>query len=321
MDRYEVVRPVGQGAYGIVLRAKTKEIGRTVAIKKMTVTSRNQLQILRELCALRNLHHPKVLKLLDVFCSRDSLSLVTEFIPFNLSNIISDPHRPQEEYFLRFFFRQIVDGMKYIHSLYIMHRDLKPENILVTSHNQVKIADFGQACLFYPGEDREYEENVATRQYRAPELLFGCRHYTPAVDIWALGCILAEFVNVFPLFPGNSDIEQITRIFSVLGTPSEHTWPSWTTMPDAGKLMFENDAPADGMRIAVHTTNSSLLDLVKRQVCLESSWRWTAAQLLTHPFLTENVREIPLVLQYRPRRQRSTSIPRRLPFLRIGPRI
>ncbi|ETN79546.1 kinase domain protein [Necator americanus] len=195
----------------------------------------------------------RVLKLLDVFCSRDSLSLVTEFIPFNLSNIISDPHRPQEEYFLRFFFRQIVDGMKYIHSLYIMHRivkDLKPENILVTSHNQVKIADFGQACLFYPGEDREYEENVATRQYRAPELLFGCRHYTPAVDIWALGCILAEFVNVFPLFPGNSDIEQITRIFSVLGTPSEHTWPSWTTMPDAGKLMFENDAPADGIRIA-----------------------------------------------------------------------
>ncbi|KAL6738918.1 hypothetical protein Aduo_012414 [Ancylostoma duodenale] len=321
MDRYEIIRPVGQGAYGIVLRAKTKEGGKTVAIKKMTVTSRNQLQIVRELCALRNLHHPKVLKLLDVFCSRDSLSLVTEFVPFNLSDVIADSCRSQDDALLRFFFRQIVEGVKYIHSMDIMHRDLKPENILVSSHNLVRIADFGQACLYYPNEDKEYEENVATRAYRAPELLFGCRRYTPSVDIWALGCIAAEFVNGSPLFPGSSDLEQITRIFSVLGTPSELSWPSWGTMPDARKLIFENNTAAEGIRVAVHSTNSAVLDLVKCQVCMESNWRWSAAQLLTHPFLAEHLRENSSVLQYRPRRQRNTSVQRRLPRLRIGPYI
>ncbi|VDO78513.1 unnamed protein product [Haemonchus placei] len=102
MDRYEILRPAGQGAYGIVLRARIKESGKTVAIKKMTVTSRNRLQILRELCALRNLHHSKVLKLVDVFCSRDSLSLVTEFVPYHLNDIITDPGRPKDDRFLRF---------------------------------------------------------------------------------------------------------------------------------------------------------------------------------------------------------------------------
>ncbi|CAJ0602878.1 unnamed protein product [Cylicocyclus nassatus] len=319
MDRYEIVRPVGQGAYGIVLQAKRKEDGRTVAIKKMTVTSRNQLQILRELCALRNLHHPKVLNLLDVFCSRDSLSLVTEFVTFNLSDIIADSQRPQDDRFLRFFFRQILEGIKYIHSVDIMHRDMKPENILITSRNAVKIADFGQACLYYRDEkDREYEENVATRHYRAPELLFGCRTYTPSVDIWAVGCILAELINSSAIFSGNSDLEQITRIFSIMGTPSEQTWPSWHTMPDAGKLIFENNADMEGLDKAVHTSNPTLLDLVKCQISLESSWRWEAAQLLSHPFMEESSQE-EAVLQYQPRKCRSNIMPRRLPRLRIGP--
>lgn len=249
MDRYDIVGPIGQGAYGIVLRAKIRESGKIVAIKKMTITSRNQLQILRELCSLRNLHHPKILKLIDVFCSRDSLSLVTEFVPFHLNDVITDPARPQCNGLLRFFFKQIVEAVKYIHSQGIMHRDLKPENILVSSQNLIKIADFGQACLYFPSEDREYEENVATRQYRAPELLFGSRKYTPSVDIWALGCILAEFINTSALFPGHSDLEQISLIFSALGTPSEQTWPSWNTMPDASKLIIDSVKPMNDLSI------------------------------------------------------------------------
>ncbi|KAK5986727.1 Protein kinase domain-containing protein, partial [Trichostrongylus colubriformis] len=163
---------------------------------------------------------------------------------------------------------------------------------------------------------------VATRQYRAPELLFGSRKYTPSVDIWALGCIVAEFVNAAPLFPGHSDLEQISRIFSVLGNPSEQTWPSWNTMPDATKLVFDNIAPVEDLRVVVHTTNLTLIDLFKRQVCLESNWRWSAAQLLTHSFFTaELVHDRQTVLQYRPRRERSSSVHRRLPRLRIGPHV
>ncbi|KJH44728.1 hypothetical protein DICVIV_09252 [Dictyocaulus viviparus] len=155
----------------------------------MAITSRNKLQILRELCALRNLHHSKVLNLIDAFCSSDSLSLVTEFVPFHLNDVITDPMRPKCDNFISrqynraqstyefftkicfllyffghyvnliFFFEQIVEGVKYIHSMNVMHRDLKPENILVSAHNLIKIADFGQACLYFPNGDHEYEEN------------------------------------------------------------------------------------------------------------------------------------------------------------------
>ncbi|VDK80417.1 unnamed protein product [Cylicostephanus goldi] len=157
MDRYEIVRPVGQGAYGIVLQAKRKQDGRTVAIKKMTVTSRNQLQIVRELCALRNLHHPKVLKLLDVFCSRDSLSLVTEFVSFNLSDIIADPQRPQDDCFIRFFFRQILEGIKYIHSVDIMHRvcsDFHPDISVFSfiSHASTCVLEILKKISVFDGE-------------------------------------------------------------------------------------------------------------------------------------------------------------------------
>ncbi|KAE9421033.1 hypothetical protein Angca_002165, partial [Angiostrongylus cantonensis] len=186
----------------------------------------------------------KILRLIDVFCSRDSLSLVTEFVAFHLNDVITDPGRPQCDEFLRYFFKQIVEGVKYIHSQGIMHRDLKPENILVSSQNLIKIADFGQACLYFPNDDREYEENVIANVFRAS--IISCRNkYTPSVDIWALGCILAEFVNTSTLFPGHSDLEQISLIFSALGTPSEQTWPSWNTMPDASKLIFDTVGPVD----------------------------------------------------------------------------
>ncbi|VDO71313.1 unnamed protein product [Haemonchus placei] len=109
---------------------------------------------------------------------------------------------------------------------------------------------------------RQRRVRVATRQYRAPELLFGSRRYTPSVDIWALGCILAEFVNASALFPGHSDLEQISRIFSVLGTPSEETWPSWNTMPDATKLIFDNMAPVEDVRIIGTYRFSIYLDFV-----------------------------------------------------------
>uniref|UniRef100_A0A1I7X9W5 Protein kinase domain-containing protein n=1 Tax=Heterorhabditis bacteriophora TaxID=37862 RepID=A0A1I7X9W5_HETBA len=210
----------------------------------------------------------------------------------------------------------MLEGVAYMHSLNIMHRDLKPENILVSCHNAVKIADFGQACLYYPNdENREYEENfvasalnigvidsntkissyntmierlvcVATRWYRAPELLFGCRRYTPSVDVWALGCVLAEFFICSPLFSGRSDIEQISRVFALLGTPGKTTWPSWKEMPDAGKLVFEESAPVEDWRTIVRGASPQLLEFLLCHLCLESQQRWTADSLLRHNYIS-----------------------------------
>ncbi|CAI4225516.1 unnamed protein product [Auanema sp. JU1783] len=253
MEKYQEEGRIGQGAYGVVIKARAKQSGQVVAVKKMSL-SRDRLIIVREICSLRNLCHPNILRLIDCFCSTDTISIVTEFVSFHLNDIFTDPRRPKDEQFARYFYAQILTGVAHIHSLNVMHRDLKPENILVTSLLVVKIADFGQACLYFPNEPhREYEENVATRWYRAPELLFGSRHYGPAVDVWALGCILTEFFNSTPLIQGRTDIEQISKIFSLLGTPTEQTWPSWSALPDSSKLVFEEQQPPQ--------TLSSLVDV------------------------------------------------------------
>ncbi|CAJ0568634.1 unnamed protein product, partial [Mesorhabditis spiculigera] len=156
-----------------------------------------------------------------------------------------------------------------------MHRDLKPENILVSHTNIVKIADFGQACLYFPDQpDREYEEQVATRWYRAPELLFGTRRYTPAVDLWATGCILAEFWNRCPLFTGRNDFDQIAKIFELLGTPTAENWPGWGSMPDSQKIIFEERYETENWSPIVPGASPQFIAVLKMQLRLCGTLRW-----------------------------------------------
>ncbi|VDK48815.1 unnamed protein product [Gongylonema pulchrum] len=121
---------------------------------------------------------------------------------------------------------------------------MKPENVLITSAGVLKITDFGQCCIYVPTDpDRNYDCQVASRWYRAPELLFGSTKYGPKVDEWACGCIFTEFYNGSPLFMGKNDIEQIGKLMSVLGAPSERNWSGWSTMPDCGKIVFSDAEP------------------------------------------------------------------------------
>ncbi|CAB07422.2 Protein kinase domain-containing protein [Caenorhabditis elegans] len=242
--RYETIQVAGRGAFGLVVIARDTLTSKRVAIKRIMVPNVSKVSLAREISCLRNLHHRNILKLLDCFPSADLMSIVTEEVPYTLGDIIKDKTRPKTEQFNRWYYTQILSGIAYLHSKEIMHRDIKPENILVTSRNVVKIADFGQACFYMPKDpNQEYDVNVATRWYRAPELLFGSKKYKPDVDIWAIGCILAELVRGKPIFPGRSELEQISIIFGVLGTPNEDNWPNWRTMPDANKLLFEPKEP------------------------------------------------------------------------------
>uniref|UniRef100_A0A8R1HZR3 Protein kinase domain-containing protein n=1 Tax=Caenorhabditis japonica TaxID=281687 RepID=A0A8R1HZR3_CAEJA len=203
-DRYETLQVAGRGAFGLVVIARDNF----------------------------------VLKYLDCFATADILSIVTEEVPYTLADVIKDTLKPKGENLNRWFYTQILSGIAYIHSKDIMHRDMKPENILITLRNIVKIADFGQACIYRKEvPDEEYELDVGTRWYRAPELLFGSQKYKPSVDVWAIGCILAEM--------GRSELEQISIIFGVLGTPSSENWPAWKTMPDAQKLLFFPKEPTN----------------------------------------------------------------------------
>lgn len=167
--------------------------------------------------------------------SSQIVSLVLEFVESNLKLVFEDTKRPLSDIIPRFYFTQIFYGISYLHQIGIMHRvnllsfnllfnsyehlkDLKPDNILISIKNRVRIADFGLACIFFPNEpEKSYEHQVATRWYRAPELLFGSSKYTPNIDIWAIGCILAEFFNGIPFFAVSKKIFLSSEEKRILG--------------------------------------------------------------------------------------------------------
>ena len=171
--------------------------------------------------------------LMDVIHQDKKLYLVFEFLDVDLKkHLDTHPHIGNDRRAVKGFVYQMCAGIAYCHSHRVLHRDLKPQNLLVDqSTNALKLADFGLARAFGIPV-RAYTHEVVTLWYRAPEILLGARHYSTPVDAWSIGCIFAEMINQAPLFPGDSEIDQLFRIFRVLGTPDDDTWPSVTTLPD-----------------------------------------------------------------------------------------
>ncbi|KFM61377.1 Cyclin-dependent kinase 20, partial [Stegodyphus mimosarum] len=163
-------------------------------------------------------------------------------MPTDLSILLRDTENPLTESQIKAYLIMLLKGVAYCHSVGIMHRDLKPANLLISSTGHLKIADFGQADLFGKKE-QNYSHQVATRWYRAPELLYGSRSYNEAVDLWAVGCIFGEMLNKFPLFRGENDIEQLCLVLQTLGTPTEEMWPEMTELPDYNKISFPEYEP------------------------------------------------------------------------------
>uniref|UniRef100_A0A7S2M7N5 Protein kinase domain-containing protein n=1 Tax=Zooxanthella nutricula TaxID=1333877 RepID=A0A7S2M7N5_9DINO len=226
--RYKIVEPMSHGAYGIVCSAEDKEVGERVAVKKIegvfehiTITKRT----LRELRILRHLQHENLMQVKNIFITGkktefEEIYVVSELMETDLattlrsSQPLSDDHR-------QFFLYQILRGMKYVHSAQVIHRDLKPRNLLVNSNCDLKICDFGLARVRFSdkGWVCPMTEYVCTRWYRAPEVLCSWTDYSCAIDIWSIGCILAEMHMRKPLYPGHNTQQQLDLIIGLLGSP------------------------------------------------------------------------------------------------------
>uniref|UniRef100_S4RRG1 Cyclin-dependent kinase 20 n=1 Tax=Petromyzon marinus TaxID=7757 RepID=S4RRG1_PETMA len=193
-----------------------------------------------------------------------------------------DSERPLSQAHVKSYMSMLLKGVAFCHNS-IMHRDLKPANLLISSMGHLKIADFGLARVFSNDGDRLYSHQVATRWYRAPELLYGARKYDEGVDLWAVGCILGELLNCSPLFPGENDIEQLCCVLRVLGTPNQHVWPEITELPDYNKIAFRENA-ALPLEEVVPDAPPEAVELLRRLLVYPSRQRIPASEALLHPY-------------------------------------
>ena len=217
-NKYEVIGVVGEGAYGIVYKCKNKETGKYVAIKKFKEVGDELVKktMKRELKMLQRLHHPNVVEFQDAFRRKGNLFLVFEFVDKNLLELLQEHPNGLDPNLIRHLIYQLCKSIKYLHEQNIIHRDIKPENLLITDKMESKRCDFGFARLVSETNEK-LTDYVATRWYRAPELLLSQGNYGKEVDYWAIGCIMGELVDGNPLFPGENELDQIHCIQKVLG--------------------------------------------------------------------------------------------------------
>ncbi|XP_062903016.1 cyclin-dependent kinase-like 2 isoform X4 [Mobula hypostoma] len=290
MEKYEYLGMLGEGSYGMVTKCRNKENGRIVAIKKFLEGDDDKFVkkiAMREIRLLKRLRHENLVSLLEVFKKKGRWFLVFEYMDRTLLDDLEQFPKGLDYSRVRSYLFQILRGLAFCHSHNIIHRDIKLENILVSERRVLKLCDFGFArTLAAPGE--VHTEYVATRWYRAPELLVGDSTYGKSVDVWAVGCLVTEMLTGEPLFPGDSDIDQLYLIIRCLGNLT----------PRHQELFYKNPLFA-GLRLPIITETKLLeerypkiplmvIDLVKKCLHIDPNKRSSCTELLEHEYFTKD---------------------------------
>ncbi|KAF7056058.1 hypothetical protein CFC21_063513 [Triticum aestivum] len=251
MEQYEKVEKIGEGTYGVVYKARDRATNETIALKKIRLEQEDEgvpSTAIREISLLKEMQHGNIVKLHDVVHSEKRIWLVFEYLDLDLKKFM----------------------------------DSCPE--FAKSPALIKLADFGLARAFGIPV-RTFTHEVVTLWYRAPEILLGARQYSTPVDVWSVGCIFAEMVNQKPLFPGDSEIDELFKIFRVLGTPNEQTWPGVSSLPD-----YKSAFPrwqAEDLATVVPNLEPVGLDLLSKMLRFEPNKRITARQALEHEYFKD----------------------------------
>ncbi|XP_039052109.1 cyclin-dependent kinase F-4-like isoform X2 [Hibiscus syriacus] len=282
MERYKIIKEVGDGTFGSVWRAINKLSGEVVAIKKMKKKyyTWNECVNLREVKSLRRMNHPNIVKLKEVIRENNILYFVFEYMEFSLYQLMKDREKLFSEVEIRNWCFQVFQGLAYMHQCGYFHRDLKPENLLVT-RDTIKIADFGLAREI--SSQPPYTEYVSTRWYRAPEILLQSYLYSSKVDMWAMGAIMAELFTLRPLFPGASEADEIYKICSVIGTPTRVSWPDGLNLARAINYQFPQ-FPGAHLSMLIPSASDDAINLITSLCSWDPSKRPMAAEALQHPF-------------------------------------
>ncbi|XP_029521750.1 mitogen-activated protein kinase 12-like isoform X1 [Oncorhynchus nerka] len=289
-ERYRELKQVGTGAYGTVCSAQDRRTGVRVAIKKLHRPFQSKLfakRAYRELRLLKHMKHENVIGLLDVFTSEISLDrfhdfyLVMPFMGTDLGKLMKMERLSQDR--VQFLVYQILKGLKYIHSAGIIHRDLKPGNLSVNEDCELKILDFGLARQ----TDTEMTGYVVTRWYRAPEVILNWMHYTQTVDIWSVGCIMAEMLLGKPLFKGNDHLDQLKEIMKITGTPTADFVTKLQSQDAKNYIRSLPKVPKKDLHLIFSKASSDAVCVLERMLLLDPERRVSASEALAMPFFSE----------------------------------
>ncbi|CAK9254689.1 unnamed protein product [Sphagnum jensenii] len=310
---YAAERVVGTGSFGVVFQAKCIETGETMAIKKVLQDKRYKN---RELQIMRLLDHPNIVQLKHCFFSTTDkdelyLNLVLEYIAETVHRIAKHYNRMNQRMpmvYVKLYTYQICRALAYIHgdSIGVCHRDIKPQNLLVNPHtHQIKLCDFGSAKVLVKGEPNI--SYICSRYYRAPELIFGATEYTTAIDIWSVGCVMAELLLGQPLFPGESGVDQLVEIIKVLGTPTREEIKCMN--PNYTEFKFPQIKSHPWQKVFHKRMPPEAVDLVSQLLQYSPNLRCTALEACIHPFFDElrdpnchlpNGRPLPPLFNFKP---------------------
>ncbi|KAI9486983.1 MAG: kinase-like domain-containing protein [Benjaminiella poitrasii] len=314
LDKYEIIGFISSGTYGRVYKAKSrnKDDHREFAIKKFKPDregdSHHYVGIsqsaCREIALCRELRHENIVALEEVLLEDKAIYMVFEYAEHDFLQIIHyhlhTERKPIAEVVVKSILWQLLNGVAYLHSNWVLHRDLKPANVMLTSDGVVKTGDLGLARLFNKPLQPLFngDKVVVTIWYRAPELLFGSRHYTKAVDMWAVGCIFGELLALKPIFKGEEvkmdgkktvpfQRSQLIKIFEIMGTPTKERWPTIDQLPDYNQLSSFPQCPNNLKQVYQMMLSPKKYDPEKRI---------TADKALSHPYFQEDPKPVMNVL-------------------------
>lgn len=281
---------VGSGTYGKVFKGVHVYTKSMVALKKIRMEGERDgfpVTAVREIKLLQSLQHDNIVKLHEVMVERNDCFMVFEYLSHDLTGILNHPTFKLQDFHKKDLAKQMFEGLDYLHRKGVLHRDIKAANILVSNEGQLKIADFGLARFYAKRRQLDYTNRVITIWYRSPELLLGETQYGPAVDIWSAACVLVEIFTRHAIFPGDgTEMNQLDKIYAVLGTPSKADWPGLTDMAWFELLrptIHRPDVLAEKYkeRVSPHA-----YDLLEAMFQYDPAKRPSASEVLEHPYFT-----------------------------------
>ncbi|RKP13259.1 protein serine/threonine kinase [Piptocephalis cylindrospora] len=290
MDKYQKIDKLGEGTYGIVYKASNKLNGDVVALKRIRLDNEEEgvpCTAIREISLLKELEHPNIVQLHDVIHTEKKLTLVFEYLDSDLKKFLDSCSGDLDASTVKSFMYQLLKGIAFCHENRVLHRDLKPQNLLINKRGELKLADFGLARAFGVPV-RSYSHEVVTLWYRAPDVLMGSRQYGTSIDLWSIGCIFAEMASGRPLFPGSSVSDELLRIFRLLGTPTEATWPEVSKLPDYAARTAEIPSfPPQAVEKYVAKCEPEASNLLRALLTYIPRARISAATALSHPYFAD----------------------------------